>query len=314
MKIFHELSSVNLPPCRVVIGKFDGIHLGHKQLLDNMSVGDKALPLVMLTFDFSYAKGFEATNEKQLFTYEERVHLARHFGVDYLLILPFGEELRNMSSEAFIESILVQQCHAKAICVGENFRFGKDRRGDVSLLCAFCKQYGIDLQVLPMLCYEQDKISSTKIRSMLMDGDVFAVKALLGYPYFMLGKVAHGKRIGNTIGFPTLNLHATDDKQLPPPGVYSTVTVMDGLSYLSITNVGDNPTVRDGMVHDITIETHVLDFEGDAYDKSCVVYFLEKMREQRAFSSLEALKEQLLSDKNRRREMSYDLGELTDKQ
>lgn len=308
MKILRELTSFDLQACRLIIGKFDGIHLGHKQLIDSMCIGDESLPLVMLTFDFSYLSGWEAMNENRLFTYRERVHLAKCFGVDYLLVLPFTEEFRSMSSEEFVCNVLLRQCHAKAICVGENFRFGKDRRGDVSLLHTFCERNGIELQVIPMLCYEQDKISSTKIRSMLLNGDMQCVKALLGYPYFMLGDVEHGKRIGHQLGFPTLNLSVSEDKQLPPSGVYSTVTLLRGQFYQSITNIGDNPTVKDDMPHDITVESHVLDFDDDVYGETCMVFFLEKMRDQSTFSSLDALKEQLSYDKSRRREMDSDLG------
>lgn len=310
MQIIEHTLDFQLPPCRVIIGKFDGIHLGHKRLLDCFSKTEDSLPKAMITFDFSVATDASFEREQVLFTREERLYLAEEFGMDYVVFLPFTDAIRCMSPEAFIEELLIRGCHAKAVYVGEDFRFGCKRAGDAAYMKRICEMHAVQCEIAPVYEIEHSKVSSTRLRDCLMAGEFASLRAMLGYPYFIQGTVVHGKEIGRTMGFPTMNLQVPADKLLPAKGVYSSVCIVDGQAYLGITNIGDNPTVRDGLPHALTVETYALDYAGDAYGKKSTVFLMEAMRPQRTFANLAELTAQLHADKAQRREMSADLGML----
>ncbi len=297
MKIINGTQSFVLPPCRLVIGKFDGIHQGHKVLLDYFRSTKSELPIAMLTFDFSQSMN---SRETVLFTNQERCLLAKSLRIDYLVRLPFDDSIRTMCPEQFVEEILHRRIGAKEICVGEDFRYGFERKGDISTLMRDCAKNGILCHSVPVKRIREEKISSSELRSLLADGRINEMPALLGYPYFIQGTVIHGKELGRTIGFPTINLSVSPEKALPPIGVYATVCLVNGQYYKGITNVGDNPTVRDGVKHPLTIETHLLGANDDLYERECTLFFCSKMREQRTFSDLEELSTQLKKDKEMR--------------
>ncbi len=302
MNVIEGTLDFHLSPSQVIIGKFDGFHLGHKQLLDAFSAGND-LPTVMVTFDFSIAKQTSFCGEPTLFTHKERIRIAEWFGIDTIVFLPFTEELRTMEPECFIRTILLRQCNAKELSVGEDFHFGKDRAGDAALLRQICEEEQIQCHVVPVFAWRNEKISSTRLRDAMHAGYFANLLSMLGYPYFVLGDVVHGKKIGHRMGFPTLNLLPPKEKLLPAFGVYASIVLIDGKRYQGITNVGDNPTVADGVEHDITVETHVLDYDADAYGKECIIFITEPMRSQQVFGSLEELTEQLARDKAKRCEM-----------
>ncbi len=313
MQIIEHTLDFQLPPCRVIIGKFDGIHLGHKRLLDCFSMTEDSLPRVMITFDFSVATDASFEKEQVLFTREERLYLAEKFGMDYVVFLPFVDEVRCMSPDAFVNELLIGRCQAQAVYVGEDFRFGCNRAGDAAYMKQTCEAQAVQCEIAPVYEIDNSKVSSTRLRECLVTGEFAILKMMLGYPYFIQGTVVHGKEIGRTMGFPTMNLRVPADKLLPAKGVYSSICIIDEQAFLGITNIGNNPTVRDGLPHALTVETYALDYEGDAYGKKSTVFLMEPMRPQRTFANLEELTTQLQADKARRREMSADLGILSSK-
>ena len=276
------------------LGKFDGIHRGHELLLERLAAKkQEGLKSVIFTFDIPPKKSVERTEAKVLTTNEEKMHMLEHIGVDYLVECPFVEEIRCMEAERFIEK-LVRQIHMKCVVVGEDFRFGYNRRGDYHLLRQYAGKYGYEVCVIEKMKEDARDISSTFVREELARGNIEKANHLLGYRYFVTSVVAHGNRIGRTIGIPTINQIPPEEKLLPPNGVYVTEVYIDEQRYRGITNVGCKPTIAGK--NPIGVETHLLDFCGDVYEKLVTVEFICRVREERRFSSIEALKAQMQND------------------
>lgn len=199
-----------------------------------------------------------------------------------------------MTPETFIREMLVERMDAKLICVGEDFHFGKERRGDVGMLSEYAVQYGYELCVFPKIKEDGEVISSTRIRRELARGRIEKANRLLGDPYFVRGEVVHGNALGRTIGMPTANLLPGKQKLLPAYGVYATRVEVDGKIYGGVTNVGVKPTIGADRAN---VETTLLHFDGDLYGKQIAVYFLEFLRPEQRFDSLEELKAQMSRDK-----------------
>ncbi len=301
MNLLEHTVSFQMEESSVMLGKFDGIHLGHQGLLRCME--EERLPYRkgLLTFDFSCASA-GMLDKEQLFSCRDREQIAAAYGFDWMVRLPFTDALRTMAPEAFFEEYLVKQCHARAVYVGEDYRFGYRRQGDVNLLSALCKSRGIRFRAIPEIRYGQEKISSSRLRTLVSSGQLEAVREMLGYPYFLTGSIVCGKKIGRSIAFPTANLSWEPGKLLPPIGVYETYSLVEGSGYFGITNVGNNPTVRGDGENAITVETHLLNFSRDIYGEQMTTFFLKKTREQKAFPNLESLREQLSKDKRRLQE------------
>ena len=271
----------------VSIGKFDGLHLGHRRLIDEMR--RTGLPCMLLSVE-------PQPVDRAVLTENECRALATALGIEKYEIWPLTDENRKLSPEEFVRDVLIGQYHAKEIAVGEDFRFGRDRAGDAVALRAIASSCGVECSICPLVIRDGGQVSSSRIRGLISEGDVAAADALLGEPYFIEGTVVKGKQIGHTIGFPTVNLLPPAEKLLPPFGVYRTKTTVRGRAYRSVTNIGDNPSVHDGTVHSTTIETHILDFNEELYGETIRVSFLDRLRGQVAFTSLEELKAQLAKD------------------
>lgn len=278
----------------ISIGKFDGIHRGHEKLLEYFAE-KKADGLcgVIFTFDIPPRKNVQHVETKVLTTNEEKMHIFEQLGVDYLVECPFTPEIMCMEAEDFIDKI-VSQLHVKCIAVGEDFHFGHNRAGDYRLLEKCAKQYGYEVIVVKKIKEEERDISSTFVREEIAAGNIERANRLLGYRYFVTGRVAHGNQIGRTIGIPTINQLPPGEKLLPPNGVYVTEVYIGGHKYRGITNVGHKPTIEGK--NPVGVETHLLDFAGDVYDKVVTVEFISRVREERHFASIEALKEQMQND------------------
>lgn len=278
----------------ISIGKFDGIHRGHEKLLEYFAE-KKADGLygVIFTFDIPPRKNVQHVETKVLTTNEEKMHIFEQLGVDYLVECPFTPEIMCMEAEDFIDKI-VRQLHVKCIAVGEDFHFGHNRAGDYRLLEKCAKQYGYEVIVVKKIKEEERDISSTFVREEIAVGNIERANRLLGYRYFVTGRVAHGNQIGRTIGIPTINQLPPGEKLLPPNGVYVTEVYIGGHKYRGITNVGHKPTIEGK--NPVGVETHLLDFVGDVYDKVVTVEFISRVREERHFASIEALKEQMQND------------------
>lgn len=214
--------------------------------------------------------------------------------VDVLVECPFDERISTMTAEDFIEKILVQTFHAKYIVVGTDFRFGFEKKGDVAMLAAYAEKNGYELTVVSKEMFGNREISSTYIREELEKGHMENVNQMLGYPYTISGMVEHGKQLGRTLGFPTLNVHPSDEKMLPPKGVYMTNTFVDGQIYHGLSNVGFKPTVADE--HRMLIETFLFDYNGNAYGKEVRTQLLHYKRPEQKFDSVDELKAQIDTD------------------
>lgn len=281
-------------PTVISLGKFDGIHRGHELLMEKLAQKKKeGLKAAIFTFDIPPKKNVEHVEAKVLTTNEEKMHIFERIGIDYLIECPFTKEVMCMEPEDFIR-MLSEQLNVKCIVAGEDFHFGHNRRGDYQMLKKYASLYGYEAIILKKMQEDARDISSTFVREKIMEGDIEKANHLLGYRYFVSGKVKHGKQIGRTIGIPTVNLIPPEEKLLPPFGVYITEVLIDGKRYYGVTNVGCKPTIEGN--NPVGVETHVLDFKEDVYNQVVTVEFLRKIRPEQKFDSIEKLKEQMKKD------------------
>lgn len=279
----------------VAIGSFDGLHNAHRSLigLAKQCAMQEGLHSLVYTFTMPPSVYFD-TAQMALFTIEEKEQAFAALGIDYLDIKPFTDTLAAMEPVDFVQ-YLVQALNAAHIVVGFNFRFGKKAAGTPALLEAYAKPYGVKVTIVEPICKEDEVISSSKIRELIAAADMQAAGQLLGRPYAVQGSVAHGKQLGRKLGFPTANLAPVKNKMLPPFGVYVTNVLVDNQIYKGVTNVGKRPTVDDG--EGVTVETNLLDYDKELYGQEIKVLFLQQLRPEMKFSSVEELKEQIGLDK-----------------
>jgi len=280
--------------CVVVIGNFDGVHLGHQSLINQAIAYGKSvrLPVIVLTF----SQHPRSLQEKLLYlsTTHEKDQILQTLGVNALVPLPFVDEVRLLTPNGFMQQILVEKCHAKAIFVGHNFRFGHNRSGSREDLIRFAKQESLHIQVHPLVQFHGMIVSSSLIRSSVAHGKVDLANQLLGYPYSILGQVVHGKKRGRLLGFPTMNAEHFDRTKLKPsPGVYVTACTLLGQTRESLTHIGPKPTFEE---EEITCETWIEGWTEEVYDKPIRIHFLEKIREIKSFANAEGLIEQIKFD------------------
>ena len=282
----------------VSLGKFDGIHKGHVRLLEYLKekkrLGQKS---VVFTFDIPPRQIVGAWEQsKILTTNEEKMRLFVQNGMDYVIECPFTPEIMHMEAEDFVDMI-VRRLHIKSLVVGSDFHFGHNRLGDYQLLRALAGVYGYDVKVVDKVQENGRDISSTLVREEILAGRIESANKLLGYPYFVQGKVVHGNEMGRLFGTPTANLLPPDEKLLPPYGVYVTRTSISGRGdkvYGGITNVGCKPTIQGS--NPVGVETHLFDFDEWIYDREIKVEFLKRVRQEQKFDSLEQLKLQMNKD------------------
>ena len=279
----------------VTLGKFDGLHRGHQKLIQKICEKKEKFHVKTIVFAFDMNPLFRQKGlvRKGITTNEERKERLSQV-VDVLVECPFDERISTMTAEDFIEKILVQTFHAKYIVVGTDFRFGFEKKGDVAMLAAYAEKNGYELTVVSKEMFGNREISSTYIREELEKGHLENVNQMLGYPYTISGMVEHGKQLGRTLGFPTLNVHPSDEKMLPPKGVYMTNTFIDGQIYHGLSNVGFKPTVADE--HRMLIETFLFDYNGNAYGKEVRTQLLHYKRPEQKFDSVDELKAQIDTD------------------
>lgn len=279
----------------VTLGKFDGLHRGHQKLIQKICEKKEKFHVKTIVFAFDMNPFFRQKGlvRKGITTNEERKECLSQV-VDVLVECPFDERISTMTAEDFIEKILVQTFHAKYIVVGTDFRFGFEKKGDVAMLAAYAEKNGYELTVVSKEMFGNREISSTYIREELEKGHLENVNQMLGYPYTISGMVEHGKQLGRTLGFPTLNVHPSDEKMLPPKGVYMTNTFVDGQIYHGLGNVGFKPTVAEE--HRMLIETFLFDYNGNAYGKEVRTQLLHYKRPEQKFDSVDELKAQIDTD------------------
>lgn len=274
----------------VVIGKFDGVHLGHRLLFDRAvaEAEKRRCKSAAFTFDRSLSGG------RVISTADEKRSLIEERGIDVLIEYSFAE-LMSMEAETFVEEILVKRLRAKAVVAGADCGFGKNRRGDARLLEKLSRELGFDAVVLDKVRVNGRTVSSTLARNLIEKGKMEEARAVLGHEFFMRGTVVRGNRLGRTWDFPTINMLPDENKIMPPNGVYASKVLLDGIWKNGVTNIGRKPTV-DSKNEIISAETYIFDYDGDLYGKTLDVRLYHFIREERRFASFGELKAQIAKD------------------
>ncbi len=286
--------AVSLMPSAVALGLFDGVHLGHRRVLALVQAQKQngMRPSVFTFATESVGVKHDAALD-YLYPTEQKCAMLRECGMEYISHHPFAE-ICELGGEEFVRKILVQRFAAGYVCCGEDFRFGRNAAWDVEDLRRFGRSYGFAVQTAQPVSVDGETVSSSRIREFLQNGEVSRAEKLLGLPYTIALEVVHGAQLGRTIGFPTMNQVFAHGQLVPKFGVYASRTVIDGVSYPSVTNVGRKPTVQyDGRP---LAETYVIGAKGDFYGRTIPVALLDFIRPERKFDSLDALTAQLHRD------------------
>jgi riboflavin kinase/FMN adenylyltransferase len=301
MGIFYNTD--RLPPFRnavLTIGTFDGVHLGHKTILNEVvqhtiKEGGES---VLITFEPHPRKLLHPDQPLRMLTpLDQKIALISEAGIQHIVVAPFTKEFSQLSAKEYISEFLVKHFHPKSIVIGYDHHFGHDRTGDISLLKQLEDEYDYRVFEITAQLIQDAAVSSTKIRQAVEQGRVSNAADMLGRYYSLSGKVVKGAQVGRTMGFPTANIQPSEPEQLlPAKGVYAVLVVHDGKEYKAMLNIGFRPTVND-PVPSLHIEANLLDFDGNLYDKALEVKFVHFLREEQKFPSLEALKEQLGKDR-----------------
>jgi riboflavin kinase / FMN adenylyltransferase len=298
VQIFTQIAEFpdNLRPV-ITVGMFDGVHTGHRRILNNLikSASLNGCPSLVVTFHphprLVLGKDYEV---KLLHTYEERIEHFRLAGVDQLMIIPFTLAFASLSAEEFIRSVLVEKLHMQSIITGHDHSFGKDAGGNFKLLKKLGKQYNFGVEKVPAFILEGEPVSSSLIRRELENGSVKHANKLLGYHYPISGNVVRGNQIGKLIGFPTANIHIDDPhKLIPERGVYATLVSWNERTYKGMGNIGIRPTING---HELTVEVNIFDFDLDIYFERLTLHLIDRIRDEKKFGNLDLLKEQLFLD------------------
>lgn len=289
----------------LTIGSFDGVHFGHRAILERVVEQARNLngtPAVM-TMKPHPREFFAPENAPNLLTSPDKQReLLADAGIGALLVLPFDQATADMPPEAFIEEILVKKCHARAVIVGHDCRFGKGARGGIHLLREEGTRHGFTVEEVPPQILDAERVSSTLVRERVLQGDLETVRRLLGRRYSLTGRVETGRGIGRTIGFPTANVKPHHNA-IPAQGVYIAEALFSGERHPAAVNIGIAPTIRQ---EDVTVEAHVLDFDGDLTGQEIEIIFHERIRPEKKFPSREALIEQIARDVERVRKYFVD--------
>lgn len=299
MKIFNSIKSFSATKETIVtIGTFDGVHLGHRKILEQITKNarDTNCESLVLTF-FPHPRMVlqEDTEMKQLNTLDEKISLLDKLGVDNLVIHPFDKEFSRLTAEEFVKEVLVDVFKVKKIIIGHDHRFGRNRTANIDDLITFGETFGFDVEQISVEELNEVSISSTKIRNALLEGNVELAANYLGYNYSLTGTVYKGKQLGRTIGYPTANIRIDENyKLIPENGVYVAQSVINGKLIFGMMNIGFRPTV-DGTTQ--TIEINYFDFNQDLYDQKITISTLKRMRSEQKFESIDALRNQLNVDK-----------------
>lgn len=292
---FHNLPASS-QGCVATIGNFDGVHLGHQAVLSQLAMkGDMLrLPAVVITFEpqpFEYFVPEKAP--ARLTRFREKVEALRAYSIQQLCVLRFNQKLARMSAEDFIQTLLVEGLNVRYLVVGDDFRFGRHRQGDFTMLQQAGKKQGFQVVNMHTFAIEQDRVSSTRIRDALREGDLTMAEKLLGRPYRMSGRVAHGDKRGRQMGFPTANIHLHRCK-IPLTGVFAVQLFgLDEEPVNGVANIGIRPTIGGDKA---LLEVHLFDFKREIYGEHVQVHFLHKIRDEQRFDGLDALIAQIKID------------------
>ncbi|MFN4812002.1 MAG: bifunctional riboflavin kinase/FAD synthetase [Bacteroidota bacterium] len=301
MKIHYDLDSISeLKHTAVTTGTFDGVHLGHKTIIDKLISVAKQIDgeSVLLTF-YPHPRMVLFPDDHQirlLNTQSEKEQLLESCGIDHLVVINFTKEFSRLSSLEFVRNILANKLKAKKLVIGYDHHFGRNREGSFAHLLEFGSLYGFEVEEIPAKDIDEVAVSSSKIRKAIEAGDIDTANKYLGYAYSFTGKVIKGKQLGRTIGYPTANIAITDPyKLIPAIGVYAVKVMFAKQTYEGMLSIGKNPTVSNQNI--LSIEVNIFEFNADIYNKEITVFIYKKLRDEEKYSSLDELKAQLAVDK-----------------
>ncbi len=300
MKVYYSISDFqNVSRPILTTGTFDGVHFGHKIIIDRLKEIAKKQngETVLLTFSpHPRMVLFPNDHNLQLInTMDEKIKLLEQAGVDHLIIHNFTKVFSRTTSLQFIRDIIVNKLNTHKLVIGYNHHFGRNREGSFEHLKEYAPLYGFEVEEIPAQLIDDVSISSTKIRRALLSGDVSKANYFLGYNYLLRGQVVEGQQIGRTLGFPTANLKIADESKLiPSDGVYAVLVEVKGQFFMGMMNIGNNPSL---ISKKNSIEVHIFDFDSDIYNEQIEVRFFKRIREEIRFENLQALKNQLETDK-----------------
>ena len=294
----------------IALGFFDGVHLGHGALLRRAAEEAKkrGCESAVFTFDRPPKEVITGIPCPLINSPEDRAELVKRlYGIDEMIMVPFDDEMRTTPWDRFMTDILVGRYGAVHLVAGHDHHFGHRNQGSPELLKEKCAELGLGCDIIPAVTLDGVTVSSTHIRKLLEEGDVETARAFLGHPHVLTQTVGHGRQLGRTIGIPTANLVAPPHVLLPKRGVYAAkITLPDGRAFGGVTNVGVRPTVNNGQ--DVTVEPWILDFDGDLYGQAIRVEFYRRLRDERKFESLDALRSQIETDAVKTREAYPEMG------
>jgi riboflavin kinase/FMN adenylyltransferase len=301
LKIFNDITHFRNSNTIVTIGIFDGVHLGHRQILNRIKELAKEYQgesvVITLWPHPRFVLQPENTELKLLASLDEKITLIEQYGIDNLIILPFNRQFANITYDMFVADYIVNRIGARHVVVGFNHHFGKDRKGTFENLQKSAKVHGIIAERLEQVIVEDMRVSSSGIRNMIEVGRINAANKALGYPYFITGKVVEGNHLGRGLGYPTANISIEETKKLlPRNGVYAVLVYVEGRTYQGMLNIGIRPTI-DLPVREKTIEVNLFGFDENIYHKTIRVAFIEWLRCEIKFDTLQELKEQIGIDK-----------------
>ena len=281
-------------PSIVTIGTFDGMHKGHITLLAEMTKIAKDLIPIVISFNRSPKDIINKKDSKMILQITEKQKMIEDMGIEKLISINFDSEIQELNCKDFIK-ILKDSLNIKVLTLGEDTLLGKDRKGYKNGLIEILNDFDASLIPISNKKEKESKISSSQIKKSISEGDITKANSLLGRNFFISGKVLEGKKIGSTLGYPTANIQYNNNLIIPKDGVYKTETYVNGNTYLSATSIGDNPTFNGS---EKTIETFIIDFKEDIYNKNIKVSFLKFIRDQKRFNDVESLKKHMSDDIN----------------
>ena len=297
MEIFETLEAIqNIKPTAVALGNFDGVHLGHQELIRQAvkKAGDAGLKSGVFTFS-NHPKDLlpKEKKVKNILVKSDKERIIESLGVDYLFNVPFTRRIMTMSPAAFVEELLLDKFNMKAAFCGFNYHFGHKAQGNPEVLRQMGARHGYEVTEIPPYKIKGEIVSSSLIRTLIASGQVEQCKTYMGRHYAIGGEVVVGNRLGKKLGFPTSNLVIDPSMVTPPNGVYVTCCTYNGVRYPSVTNVGHKPTIGH---YNKNVETHIFDFDKELYGKQITVEFLQKTRDEVKFDSVEELSAQIVRD------------------
>jgi riboflavin kinase/FMN adenylyltransferase len=306
LKLFNlkDLNEHSVSASSVALGIFDGVHLGHQSIIKaaQQEAVERGLSSVILTFE-NHPRSLTINNCPSLITdFQTRLKLFKELGVDYVLAIKFSLEIMNMSPDEYLRNYLLAILNAKSVSVGYDHHFGKNRSGNVEFLKEFCKENNLSLTIKEAFKIDGDLVSSSSIREQLSTGNIKEANKLLGRNFTLRGTVIHGDGRGKELGFPTANLKISDELIKPKAGVY----LATANKHKCLVNIGYRPTFSDK--HELSIEAHLLDFTENLYDHELELEFIDKIRDEKKFSSKDELIKQIKEDVNFTKKIWYPQG------